>query len=238
MLFRGGEGVVGTTGAVEVAQARIPEGAAEGKAIRCGSHYEAMLRFPLDLGGYTGPGDDHGVGVVIQAAFEMEEVWTGLLPVGAVLLRVRPIGGVHGARCVGELEDHRDAASHANSERVLIGMAAGLHRDLLPAPFELAVQRAGPQVERLLEESDVFGLVDGEADAAQVKAVRILAQPIEERLLSVARCGVAHFAAIGVEFGEPQIGRPFARGVRRGVPAPLRLRAEGHPAFIRLRKRL
>jgi hypothetical protein len=94
-------------------------------------------------------------------------------------------------------------------------MTAGGHCDLLAAPFELAVQRAGSQVESLLDEADVFGLVDSESDAAQVKAVRVFAEPVEELSLPVARCGVAHFAAEGVEFREAEIGRAFARGLGR-----------------------
>jgi hypothetical protein len=62
-------------------------------------------------------------------------------------------------------------------------MTAGLRDDLLSAPFELTVQSAGPQIECLPDEPDVRGLIDGEADTAQVQAVRILAEPIEELLL-------------------------------------------------------
>jgi len=53
-----------------------------------------------------------------------------------------------------------------------------------------------------LDEADLFGLVDSEADAAQMKPMRIFAEPIEELSLPVARCGVSDFAAEGVEFGE------------------------------------
>src|ERR1035437_8004456 len=77
-----------------------------------------------------------------------------------------------------------------------------------------------------------------EAAAAPGQAVRGFAQPIEGLLLAVTRCGVAHFAAEGVEFGEAEIGRPFAGGVGRGVPAPLRLRAQGHLGFVGLGKSL
>src|ERR1035437_4060225 len=180
-------------------------------------------------------------GIVDEATYRSAvrlPVRRGRLLARAVLLRVGPIGGAHGAGAVGELEDHRNAAADGDGDQVFRGMAAGLHRDSLSAPCELAVEDAGPEVERLLDEADVFGLVDGEADAAQVQAVRIFAEPIEERLLAVTRCGVAHFAAEGVEFGEAEIGRPFAGGVGRGVPAPLRLRAQGHLGFVGLGKSL
>jgi hypothetical protein len=85
-----------------------------------------------------------------------------------------------------------------------------------------------------LEETDLFGFVDGEGDAAEVEAVGVLAEPIEERFLAVAGCGVTDFAAEGVVFGEAEIGRLFAGGVGRGVSAPLRLRAKGHLGFVGL----
>jgi hypothetical protein len=176
------------------------EGAAERKVIACGSQNKTVRGLLRD-GGCV-PRNADGVGVPIQPAVQVETLRRGRVLPRGVLLRVFPISGIHGAGAEGELEDYGNAALDPDRDHVFFGMAASLHRDLLPAPFELAVQRAAPQVEGLLNEVDVFGLVDGEADAAQVKAVRILAEPVEELLLSVARRGVAHFAAESVEFGE------------------------------------
>ncbi len=153
-------------------------------------------------------------------------------------LRARPIGGVHGGRRVGKLEDYGDAALDSYGDQVLCGMTAGLGYDLLAAAFELTVQSAGPQIEGLPDEPDVCDLFDGEADTSQVQAVRVLAEPIEELLLSVGGGRVADLAAEGVEFSQAEIGRALAGEVGCRVPAPLRLRAQRHLALVRLGKGL
>jgi hypothetical protein len=198
VLFRGGEGC----GWVACGVAVTLEGAAEGEAIARRSQDEAVRGFLLHPGCDAGPSDDDGVTVGVEHAIEMEEVRAGFSWMRGVFIGVRPIGGIHRAGAVWKLEYHRDGALDPDTDHVLDGVAAGIHRDLLPAPFEFAVQSAAPQVESLLDEADVFELFDGEADAAEVQAVKVLAEPIEERLLSVARCRVPDVTAESVEFGE------------------------------------
>ena len=67
-----------------------------------------------------------------------------------------------------------------------------------------------------------------EADARQVQPVRVLAQPLEQRLLPLAAGGVAHLPPIGIEPLEAQFGRSQALRHRGAVPSPLRLRAQRH----------
>src|SRR5215471_278535 len=69
-------------------------------------------------------------------------------------------------RFVGEADlDRNGRAVDTEGDLVECGMTAGLDLDVDTFPFELAVQDAGPEVEGLADGSDVFGFLDGEADA-------------------------------------------------------------------------
>src|SRR5262249_44700570 len=108
--------------------------------------------------------------------------------------------------------DRNLCALHAVGYGVQRRMTAGFDLDAPAPPFELAVQDAGPQVEGLLDALDVFGLVDGEANAAEIAAVGVFAEPVEKRRLAGGSGGVADFAAVGIVLGEAKVaGRAAGR---------------------------
>ena len=201
------------------------EGAGESEVVTRWNEHVTMFGLALHLRD-SGPGDRDAVRVVVEAAGESEVIGRGLERGGVVLLGMRPIGGAHAAAAVGEFEDNGDASADLHGEAIECGVAAGLDGDGRTAPGEFAVQSAGPEVERLLREADVLGTIDGEADAAEVKAMGIFAEPIGERLLAFGGSGVADFAAEGIELREAEIGCGFPGEIGRGVPAPLRLRMQ------------
>src|ERR1035441_8808729 len=90
-------------------------------------------------------------------------------------------------------------------------MAARAHPPRLTTPLNPALDGAAPQVEPLRYAAH-FREVDRPAvapqpDPRQVQPVRILPQPVEERLLPLAAGGVAHRPPIGVEALKPQFSR-------------------------------
>ncbi len=153
-------------------------------------------------------------------------------------VRLFPIRRAHCARAIRKLEDYRDPPLHPNRDGILRRVTARIHRDLPALPLKLAVQNAGPQIENLPDAADLFRFCDRETDPAEVKAVRILAQPVEERRLPGAARGVANLASEGVEISKPEIRRRAAGSIRRGVPAPLRLGAERHLILVEFREGL
>jgi hypothetical protein len=107
---------------------------------------------------------------------------------------------------------------------------------------EAAPQDAVPEVEDLLHVPQVLacrlatvGARQPKADAPQVEAVGVRAQPLDLGRPAVARdVRVAHLSPARLELREAEtLDRPAAR-VGRRVPAPLRERAEGDRVVVGL----
>jgi hypothetical protein len=114
--------------------------------------------------------------------------------------------------------------------------------DLYPLAVEResAHERAVPQVERLLDLRQIFrgggpsvAPREPEADASQMKAVRIRPQPLDLWRAAIAGyVGVAHLPAVALERREPErLNRPLLR-VWRGVPPPLGQRPERYRLVV------
>src|SRR5690348_10274710 len=128
------------------------------------------------------------------------------------------------------IADDRDfGALHTVGDRVLRGMAARFDLDVLALPYELATNDARPKVQRLFDHLNVFRSFDRESEPAQVLAVRVLAEPVEERGLPGGTGRIADLAAVGVVFGHAQFAR---RTIRRSLPAALRHGAQRQVLFI------
>ena len=92
---------------------------------------------------------------------------------------VSVIRGVHGGGGVGELEEDGEAALNADGDGVLRGVAAGFDDDFGALTSEFGADDAGPKVEGLGGEADVRGIRQNKANSAEMEAMGILAEPIE-----------------------------------------------------------
>ena len=110
---------------------------------------------------------------------------------------------------------------------------------------ELAGQAACPQIERLLDCRDIrdrrFQVVaraQAQSDLSEMQAMRILAQPVEQFLLSLGAGVITNLPAVSVKLAEAQRMSIKSGRQRRCMPAPLRHRAQRHRVFVIERKRL
>ena len=199
--------------------------------------HKPVRPFALHFAGRL-PGNADGVSIAVELAGDVEPVRAAGRFRAPVLFRMAPVGGVHGARAVRKLEADRHAAADPHRQQVELGMASRLHHHPLAVPLELAVQYAGPQVERLPGCGDVAGLFDRKADLSQVQPVRVLAQPVEQCHLPVRAGGIPDLAPVGIEHGQPQIRGALSARVGNGMPAPLRHGAERHLPVVERRESL
>jgi hypothetical protein len=130
------------------------------------------------------PGNRDRITVAIELAGDVEALRPGFVE-ATMLARMLPIGGVHVARAVREFEAYRHTAAHRHGHQIERGMTARFHLHRFSVPLKFAVQHTRPQIERLRDRGDVGRIADDESDLAEVQAVRILAEPIEQLLLSL-----------------------------------------------------
>ena len=198
------------------------------------------------------PGEAHLVAVVVQAALQDGASWFRADERRLVGVGSGPVGRGRVASPVREAQPDRDLPApderrdDAHRDRVQPRMAQGLDVHLLTVQAEAAAEHAPPQVEDLLDVLDVVTRrlapvpqPQPEADASQVESVRVLAQPLDLGCALVAGdVGVPDLVAARVELGEAKAVDRIALGVGRGVPAPLRERAERDRLVVGFSERL
>ena len=160
--------------------------------------------------------------------------------------RAAPVGGMHRGRAVGEGEAarrayRRDQARSIETARMSAsGWTAVLtvtgspqtRKRLVRMPAQRS-SRCSMSVMSASFASPPSAFVQSQADAAEVEAVRVLAQPVEEFLLPFGARVVAHFAAVRVVM--PLDADPSLRALRAAAscasPTATSCRAASAPSY-------
>ena len=209
---------------------------------------------PLLLGDRPGggPGEPDAVPVGVESPQELGAPGVGADHRRLVSLGPRPVGRRGVPRAVGEAEAEGQPSSAdqggdgPHRDEIEVRMAERLDLDGLALQPEAAPEDAVPEVEGLLDVRHVLarrlpavGEGQPEADAAEVEAVGVGAEPLDLGRPAIARdVRVPHLSPVRGEFREVEaLDRPALR-VGRRVPAPLRERAEGDRVVVGLGERL
>ena len=133
----------------------------------------------------------------------------------------------------------------AHADTVHRRVTHGFHVHRLAIEPEVADDDAVPEVERLADLGEVGGrgrravrARQPEADSPEVQAVRVGAEPVDLGRAVAGNIRVADHAAVAGELLEGEPVDVPAVGIRRGVPAPLGLRAERDGLLVQRRERL
>src|ERR1017187_6302330 len=136
-----------------------------------------------------------------------------------------PVRRIHLRRCAWKLEAYTYVTGDAHRQLIQFRMTARSHAHRRAPQKKLALDYTAPQIELLVNPSNLLGVRNVQADSSQVQPMRVLPQPVEQlALLSGARV-IADFASVNVKlFGSQRSGRRS----RKTMPSPLRLRTQRH----------
>ena len=163
---------------------------------------------------------------------------------GAVQFVLGPVAGVVGMTAgrirQAEPDAYRRLGLHRHGHQIPVGIAGGLHFIALVRGEERGADHPVPHIQGLVDPAQ-RGLLDvGEADHAEVQAVRVDAVPVG----SVQPAPVADLAGIEFLVAAAEVVRQQGLfelqiiGIGERMPTPLRLRAEGHARAVALREGL
>src|SRR5579875_1082423 len=185
------------------------------EAARRASQNKFLQSAALDLR-LAAPANADEVGIAIKRAGQLEQAAVRGYYLGAVRLRLAPIGSAHVDRSIREAECNREAARfyqrriEQDRNRIQFGMATGEDPYRNALCFKVAVENAIPEIQLLMNAADGFQpqrlLIEQQGDLGEIQPVRIFAQPVIEGRLPFSLSCISDRAAVCVVHLQAKIG--------------------------------